>query len=195
MRNQGKCGSRKSHTLRIVIMSPFFEYTNMTNETHGHVFFIWLAALTAEGQKDERGMMSKVWKTHCSQHLRLKGSHFAFTVIPFSFLVSRHTFSKNPRGDWSTKSITKNVTATEGKKADNFCLSNSIKVNAGDCTLKKYPITNSVHFSALWKSPLIYLVDLTVSTVFNLCISAEMIHVTLLNTNRLAGMFALQRCF
>jgi hypothetical protein len=31
--------------------------------------------------------------------------------------------------------------------------------------------------------------------VFNLCISAEMIHVTLLNTNRLAGMFALQRCF
>jgi hypothetical protein len=68
MRNRGKYGSRKSHTLGIVIMSLLFEYTNVTNEIHGHVFFICLAALIAvaghhiflDGQKDERGMMPEV---------------------------------------------------------------------------------------------------------------------------------------
>jgi hypothetical protein len=47
-------------------------------------------------QKDERGMMSKIWKNLYSQNLRFKGSYCAFTVILFFFFVSRHSFSKIP---------------------------------------------------------------------------------------------------
>ena len=71
----------------------------------------------------------------------VEGITLCVYCYPLLFLGFKTLILKNPRGDWSTKSITKNVTATGGKKADNFCLSNSIKINDGDCTLKKYPIS------------------------------------------------------
>lgn len=183
-------------------MSLLFEYTNVTNEIHDHVFFIWLAAFDcscrsshllgwSEGREgnDVQSLKYSLFPTFTAEEIKL--CVYCYPLIFFGFKTH---ILKNPRGDWSTKSITRNVTATEGKKGDNFCPSYSIRANVGDCT----PITTSVHFSALCKSSLISLVDLTVSTLFNLCVSAEMIHVTLIHvtliqTNCLAGLFALQR--
>ena len=91
----------------------------------------------SEGRKgnDVQSLKDPLFPTFTVEEITL-----CVSCYPFLFLGFKIHILKNPRGDWSTKSITRNVTTTEGKKVDNVCPSNSIRANAGDCTLKNIPL-------------------------------------------------------